>query len=131
MIYKFYKAQVTGAGLVPASHCLATLKLDESRNPTWTDVAEEFQQECRSLFDSTVRFNAMEKVEPMTPYSEDALEHISKRQLPAMGYVMMSIKEEAEPKVLPMLRGFETGVFTPPPGIFKRPEKKEEETAQD
>ena len=67
----------------------------------------------------------------MTPYSEDALEHISKRQLPAMGYVMMSIKEEAEPKVLPMLRGFETGVFTPPPGIVKRPEKKEEETAQD
>lgn len=130
MTYKFYKAQVTGAGLVPASQCLATLQLDEGRNPTWTDVAEEFL-ECRGLFDSTVRFNALEKVEPMTPYSEEAIEHISKRQLPALGYVMMTVKEEAEPKVLPMFRGFETGVFSPPPGIFKRPEKKEEESTQD
>ncbi len=131
MIYKFYKAQVTGAGMVPASHCLATLSLDENRNPTWTEVAPEFEQDCRALFDSTVRFNAMEKVEPMVPYSEEALEHISKRQLPAKGYLMMSIKEESEPKVLPALRGFETGVFTPPPGIFKMQSKKEEETTQD
>lgn len=131
MIYKFYKAQVTGAGMVPASHCLATLSLDDNRNPTWTDVSPEFEQDCRALFDSTVRFNAMEKVEPMVPYSEEALEHISKRQLPAKGYLMMSIKEEETPKVLPALRGFETGVFTPPPGLFKMQPKKEEETCQD
>ena len=131
MIYKFYKAQVTGAGMVPASHCLATLSLDDNRNPTWTDVSPEFEQDCRALFDSTVRFNAMEKVEPMVPYSEEALEHISKRQLPAKGYLMMSIKEEETPKVLPALRGFETGVFTPPPGLFKMQPKKEEETSQD
>ncbi len=128
VIYKFYKAQVTGTGIVPASHCLAVLTLDADRKPTWNDVSDDFEQNCRSLFDSTVRFNAMEKVEPMVPYSEDALEHISKRQLPAQGYMMMTVKEEAAPKVLPALRGFETGVFTPPPGIFKMQTKKEEES---
>lgn len=131
MLYKFYKAQVTGAGMVPASHCLATLSLDENRNPTWSEVAPEFEEDCRALFDSTVRFNAMEKVESVVPYSEEALDHIFKRQLPAKGYLMMSIKEEETPKVLPALRGFETGVFTPPPGLFKMQPKKEEETSQD
>ncbi len=127
VIYKFYKSQVTGNGIVPASHCLAILTLDEQRKPTWTDVSEEFEQHCRPLFDSTVRFNAMEKVEAMVPYSEDALTHISKRQLPAQGYMMMTVKEDTTPKVLPALRGFETGVFTPPPGLFKMAPKKEEE----
>lgn len=131
MIYKFYKAQVTGSGMVPASHCLATLSLDESRNPTWTEVSPEFEQDCKAMFDSTVRFNAMEKVEPIVPYSQEALEHISQRQLPAKGYMMMTIKEEETPKVLPALRGFETGVFTPPPGLFKIQSKKDEQKSTD
>jgi hypothetical protein len=121
--YKFYKAQVTGTGYLPEGPCLATLALDDKRNPTWSDVSEEFQRVCMDWFEQTVRITALNKFEPLKPYSEEALEHISKRQLPTQGYVMMTVKEA--PKA-PSTISFQPGIFTPPPGLLKNPPAKPE-----
>lgn len=120
MMYKFYKAQVTGNGNVPDGHCQATLTLDNNRQPTWSDVSEEFQRVCLPWFDNTVRLGVMDKIEPLKPYSEEAIDHLSKRQLPSQGFMMMNIKEEVGPKILPQTFGYPQGSYLPPPGLFKK-----------
>ena len=118
MNYKFYRAQVTGAGYMPQGDCLATLALDENRNPTWTDVTPDFEKICLPWFKSTVRMGILDNPEPLTAYSEEALEHLSKHQLPSQGYVMVKIAA-ASPK-LPQTFTTTHGMYSPPPGIFKR-----------
>lgn len=119
MIYKFYKAQVTGNGFLPEGHCQASLTLDEARNPTWTEVSEEFERLCMPLFESTVRMGVMEKIEPLKPYSLEAIEHLSKRQLPTVGYMMVTVKEPSATPAKPLAfpHGFAPGAFSPPPGL--------------
>lgn len=118
MTYKFYKAQVTGGGYLPSGPCLATLRLDEQRQPTWSDLDEEFERLCLPMFESTVRFGALDRIEQLTPYSEAALEHIAKRQLPSQGFVMMTIKDTPQ---LPSIQGFRPGTYFPPPGLKPPP----------
>ncbi len=115
--YKFYKAQVTGGGYLPQGHCLATLSLDENRNPTWSDLSEEFERLCLPLFESSVRMGLMDKFESLKPYSEEALQHLSKRQLPSQGFVMVTVKDIA-PRP-PSQMGFAPGTYFPPPGLLK------------
>jgi hypothetical protein len=93
--YKFYKAQVTGAGYMPQGECKGTLTLDEHRNPSWTDLAPDFQELCVPWFGSTVRMGIVDTPEPLVPYSEEALEHLSKHQLPSQGFVMVKIQAAA------------------------------------
>lgn len=128
MSYKFYKAQVTGGGYLPQGQCLATLTLDENRQPTWSEVDDEFKELCLPLFESTVRMGAL-SVEILKPYSEEALEHLSKRQLPSQGYVMISIKDTPKPPAkgqttspspplsVPSPYGYGPGIYVPPPGL--------------
>ena len=112
MIYKFYRAQVTGSGYMPEGDCKATLSLDEKRNPTWSDVSEEFQTLCLTWFDSPVRMGVVGTPKPLTPYSDEALEHLSKHQLPSQGYMMVKVKA-APTTPAPF------GHNQPPPGLFK------------
>jgi hypothetical protein len=121
MIYKFYKSQVTGSGFMPEGNCLATLTLDEARNPTWSEVAEEFERLCLPWFDQTVRLGVMDNLAPLKPYSDEALQHLSKQQLPSQGFIM--VKVGTPPKAPPSSFGFQspTMSFSPPPGLFKTP----------
>jgi hypothetical protein len=116
--YKFYKAQVTGNGYMPQGNCQATLTLDESRTPTWTDISEEFERVCLPSFESTMR-----NFEPLKAYSEEALDHLFKRQLPTQGFMMVVVKEA--PKISPSPFGYQPGAFSPPPGLLKPPPKPE------
>ena len=91
--YKFYRALVTGGGYVPQGDCQATLTLDEKRNPTWTDVSDDFREFCLPWFGNSVVMGVLHnQPEPFKPYSEEALEHLSKHQLPSQGFMMMTIK---------------------------------------
>ena len=92
MTYKFYKAQVTGTGYMPQGECKGTLTLDENRNPTWSDLADDFRELCVPWFESTVRMGVIDTPDPLKPYTEEALEHLSKHQLPSQGFVMVKIQ---------------------------------------
>ena len=97
--YKFYRALVTGGGYVPQGDCQATLTLDENRKPTWTDMSDEFRELCLPWFGNSVVMGVLHNTpEPFKPYSEEALEHLSKHQLPSQGYMMMTIKSGPSPK---------------------------------
>lgn len=98
MVFKFYRAQVTGGGYIPQGDCQATLTLDEDRNPTWTDMSEEFQELCLPWFSTSVVMGVLPNTPEFTPYSDEALEHLSKHQLPSQGYVMMTISSKTKPK---------------------------------
>jgi hypothetical protein len=144
VIYKFYKAQVTGGGYLPQGHCLATLTLDENRNPTWSEVSEEFERLCVPWFESSVRMGPLDKIETLKPYSVEALEHLSKRQLPSQGFVMVTVEDSSKRKEAPPaaidptsnkgVRAFmpnafgvyQPGMYSPPPSLFKTPPKSEE-----
>lgn len=91
MVFKFYRALVTGGGYVPQGDCQATLTLDEDRNPTWEDVSAEFQELCLPWFSTSVVMGVLPNTPEFKPYSDQALEHLSKHQLPSQGYVMMTI----------------------------------------
>jgi len=91
MVFKFYRAQVTGGGYIPQGDCQATLSLDEDRNPTWTDMSEEFRELCLPWFSTSVVMGILPNTPEFKPYSDEALEHLSKHQLPGQGYVMMTI----------------------------------------
>jgi hypothetical protein len=122
--YKFYKAQVTGGGYLPQGHCQASLTLDQNRAPTWTDVSEEFERICMPSFEATMRIGPMDKFEPLKPYSEEAMEHLSKRQLPGLGFMMVTVKDPASAvKAPPPSFGFQAGIYSPPPGLFASPPK--------
>lgn len=90
--YKFYKALVTGGGYRPQGDCQATLELDENRNPTWSDMSDEFKELCLPWFGQSVMMSVWDNAQPMKPYSDEALEHLAKHQLPSQGFVMMTIK---------------------------------------
>jgi hypothetical protein len=99
--YKFYRASVTGGGYVPQGDCQATLTLDENRNPTWTDMADEFRELCLPWFGNSVVMGVLNDTPEFIPYSDEALEQISKHQLTSQGYVMMTIKSAAKPEEKP------------------------------
>ena len=116
MKYKFYRAQVTGGGYMPQGECLADLSLSEEREPTWTNMDPEFERLCLPWFKSTTRLGKMEDLDPLKPYSEEALEHLSKHQLPSQGFVMVKVKDAP---AAPTPYGFHAPFFVPPP-----PQKK-------
>lgn len=116
MTYKFYKAQVTGSGYMPQGDCQATLTLDEERSPTWTDMSDEFQELCLPWFENTVRMGIVDNRDPLKSYSEEALEHLSKHQLPSQGFVMVTIKPQATTPSRPVPFGFNQ----PPPGLYDK-----------
>lgn len=132
MVFKFYKAQVTGAGYLPQGDCQATLQLDEARKPTWTEMSEEFKEFCLPWFSNTVRMGIYDNPEPFKPYSDEALEHLEKHQLPSVGFVMVLISggetksEEsgnASKKPEPAKKApvaFPNVGFSPPPHLFKK-----------
>lgn len=129
MIYKFYKSQVTTAGYMPQGDCLATLELDENRQPHWSDMSEEFQRLCLPWFSTTVRMAIVENTKPLEPYSEEALAQLSKHQLPSQGFVMVKIsgttpkakiEEPEEPAKAPKPYQAPQVGFSPPPGLFKK-----------
>lgn len=144
VIYKFYKAQVTGGGYLPQGHCLATLTLDENRNPAWSEVAEEFERLCLPWFESSVRMGPMEKIETLKPYSAEAIDHLAKRQLPSQGFVMVTVEDSSKrsekPAAPEQARGggvrafpeafgvYQPGMYSPPPSLFKTPPTQPEET---
>lgn len=111
MTYKFYQAQVTGTGYLPQGDCKATLQLDNERNPTWIEASPDFEELCRPWFDRPTRLGVIDTPEPLEPYSEEALEHLSKHQLPSQGFVMVKV---AERKQAPKPYGFQAP-FIPPP----------------
>lgn len=115
--YKFYRAQVTGAGYMPEGDCLGILHLDEERKPTWSEMNPDFEKICLPWFKSTVRMGVYDNPDPLVPYSEEALEHLCKHQLPSQGYVMVKI---GTPPKLPQAFTTTHGMYSPPPGIFKR-----------
>jgi hypothetical protein len=91
--YKFYRALVTGGGYVPQGDCQATLTLDKDRNPTWTDISDDFRDICLPWFGNSVVMGVLhDNPEPFKPYSREALDHLSKHQLPSQGFMMMTIK---------------------------------------
>ena len=112
MTYKFYRSKITMAGQVPDGLCQATLELDEERKPNWVDMTEEFRSLCLPWFSSTIRMQIIDNTEPLTPYSEEALEELSKTQLPSQGFMMVKVKVE-KPRPMPF------GHNQPPPGLFK------------
>lgn len=129
MIYKFYKAQVTGAGYMPQGDCLATLHLGENREPNWSGMSAEFQSLCLPWFTNTVRMGILDNPEPFVPYSEEALAHLEKHQLPSQGFVMVKISSGPKPKPeeasskptkakAPIT--FPSVGFSPPPHLFKK-----------
>lgn len=147
-IYKFYKSQVTGGGYMPQGNCLATLTLDENRTPSWSDMTEEFENFCLPWFSNTVRMGVIDNLAPLVPYSEEALQHLSKHQLPSQGFVMVEIQGPPKPKSTPgsaaapakapqapparpgapvapvqPVMGFHSSqpMYAPPPGLFKTP----------
>lgn len=144
-VYKFYKSEVTGGGYMPQGSCLATLLLDENRTPEWSEVSEEFERVCLPWFGNTVRMGVIDNLAPLKPYSEEALTHLSKHQLPSQGYVMVEIQgppkskasttaanEPAKPAVakptapvapVQPVMGYHSSqpMYSPPPGLFKTP----------
>lgn len=132
LVYKFYKAQVTGGGLVPEGDCQATLELDDKDNPTWSDLSDDFKEFALPWFSNTVRMGILHNPEPLKPFSEEALEHLRKHQLPSVGFVMVHIsgkRKAAEVKVEPEKPVEEKKQppvfyrdvgFTPPAHIFKK-----------
>ena len=135
MVFKFYKAKVTVGGYAPDGHCQATLQLDDARNPVWSGVSPEFQEQALPWFSRAVRSGAYHSMEPLKPYSDEALEHLQKHQLPSVGYMMVTIsgslkpkkkepepapKEEAKEEKKPPPPMFPPVGFTPPPHIFKK-----------
>lgn len=129
LIYKFYRAQVTGAGYMPQGDCLATLQLGENREPQWSGMTAEFQSLCLPWFTNTARMGILDDPEPFVPYSDEALEHLEKQQLPSQGFVMVKISsgktskaEEASEKLqknkAPV--AFPSVGFSPPAHLFKK-----------
>lgn len=98
MTYKFYRAQVTGSGYVPQGECKAILSLDEERNPTWTELSDDFKELCQPWFATTVRMGKYSNPDPLKPYSKEALEHLAKHQLPSQGYMMVKVQSSIESK---------------------------------
>lgn len=129
--YKFYRAQVTGGGLVPEGDCKATLALDDDRNPIWSDMTEEFERLCLPWFSNTMRMGKYGDPDPLVPYSLEALDHLAKHQLPSQGFTMATItgpkkpkaeepaeeKKEEPKKAVPQFPQFHQPQFTPPPGL--------------
>lgn len=111
--YKFYRSEVTGAGYLPQGDCLADLELDEERNPTWSNVEPEFERLCLPWFKNPRRMGKIVDPEPLKPYSEDAMEHLSKHQLPSQGFVMVTVAEEKPPQQY----GFSAPFYVKPPGL--------------
>lgn len=111
MNYKFYRAQVTGGGYMPQGECLADLSLSEEREPTWSNMNSEFERICLPWFSFTTRLSKLDELEPLKPYSEEALEHLSKHQLPSQGYVMVKVQET---KAAPRPYGFQAPFYMPP-----------------
>lgn len=136
MVFKFYKAKVTVGGYAPDGECQATLQLDESRNPAWSGVSQHFQETALPWFSRSVRSGVYHSMEPLKPYSDEALLHLQKHQLPSVGYMMVTIsgtlkpppaskpapqeKPEAKAEKKPAPPMFPPVGFTPPPHIFKK-----------
>lgn len=118
MKYKFYRAQVTGSGYIPQGDCKAVLTFDEDRQPSWSEMSDEFRNLCLPWFQtSVVMSKTNEGPEPLVPYSEEALDHLSKHQLPSQGYIMMKVDET--PQVGPPY-GHHQAPLGPPPGLLKK-----------
>lgn len=96
---------------MPQGECLADLSLSEDREPTWTNVDAEFERLCLPWFTRSTRLSKMADVEPLKPYSEEALEHLSKHQLPSQGFMMVKV---AAPAPAPKPYGFQAPFFIPP-----------------
>lgn len=142
LTYKFYKALTTGTGYLPEGNCLGTLTLDENRQPTWSDLNEEFERLCVPWFENSVRMGVLDNLPPLKPYSEEAIQHLTKHQLPSQGFVMVKIGDttpKSEPAkatgsgpAKPFL-GYNHPLFNPPPRLFKPPPpaKPEEPAAEE
>lgn len=139
LVYKFYKAQVTGAGYVPEGDCQATLELDDQDNPTWSELSDDFKEFALPWFTNTVRMGILHTPEPLKAFSEEALEHLQKHQLPSVGFVMVHIsgkrkkapapapepEEKPEEKKKPPVFYHDVG-FTPPAHLFKKKDEDSE-----
>ena len=132
VIFKCYKALTTGAGYLPEGNCLATLTLDENRQPTWSDLDPEFERLGVPWFENSVRLGVLDNLPPLKPYSEEAIAHLIKHQLPSQGFVMVKVSDtnpKAEPAktsaapaapAKPFL-GYNHPLFNPPPRLNRPP----------
>ena len=128
LIYKCYKALTTGSGYLPDGNCLATLTLDQNRQPTWSDLDPEFQRLGMPWFENSVRMGVLDNLPPLKPYSEEAIAHLIKHQLPSQGFVMVKVSDttpKADPAkaatpAKPFL-GYNHPLFNPPPRLNRSP----------
>lgn len=131
LIYKCYKALTTGSGYLPDGNCLATLTLDQNRQPTWSDLDPEFERLGMPWFENSVRMGVMDNLPPLKPYSEEAIAHLIKHQLPSQGFVMVKVSDttpKADPAkaatpatpAKPFL-GYNHPLFNPPPRLNRPP----------
>lgn len=118
MTYKFYAAQVTGSGYMPQGDCKGVLVLDQQRRPTWSELSPDFRDLCLPWFDNPVRMGLIDDLEPLVPYSDEALSHLAKHQLPSQGFVMVKVADQ--PSAPRPATGLPHPGFSPPPGLFKK-----------
>lgn len=127
-VYKIYKALTTGTGYLPEGNCLATLTLDENRQPAWSDLNEEFERLGMPWFENSVRMGVLDNLPPLKPYSEEAIQHLIKHQLPSQGFVMVKVSDTtprsqpekaASPAPAKPFLGYNHPLFNPPPRLVR------------